>query len=83
MKIYKANFSANNGTRLMNNLTGTNKEELNKKVRDLALAERFEGNSCQWAVWHGKDEDENYDYLGRYTPGVGLRYIFKNGKPMR
>ena len=39
MKTYKANFSVNNGTQLMESLTSTNKQKLAKKVRSMAKGE--------------------------------------------
>ena len=52
--IYRANFSCNNGTRLMKPLCDTNKYRLAKKIRDWAKSECFIGNTYYWSV-----EDEN------------------------
>jgi hypothetical protein len=56
MKYY-ANYTANNGTTLMNPLTGTNKNELIKDIRHLANGERFDKNTCSWCVWIEKNGD--------------------------
>ena len=39
MKTYKANFSVNNGTQLIESLTGTNKRTLAKDIRNIAQGE--------------------------------------------
>ena len=36
MKTYRANFSVNNGTQLIELLTGTNKQKLAKEIRTIA-----------------------------------------------
>lgn len=55
MKTYKANFKANNGTRFMNPIEGTNLKKIIKDIREIAEGERFEGNECSWWVYTEED----------------------------
>ena len=50
MKIYIANFHANNGTTLSPDLQDTNKARLERDIRQMAAAERFRGSTATWYV---------------------------------
>ena len=53
MKTYKANFSVNNGTQLIESLTGTNKQKLAKEIRAIA-----QGNGHgSWYVFDNEHSD--------------------------
>lgn len=54
MKYY-ANYNANDGTRMEKDITGTNKKEIIRIIRDIANGERYTGHSCTWTVYdqHG------------------------------
>ena len=54
MAKYYANMSVNNGTRYCQDLEGTNKNKLEKKIAASARANCFVGNEFRWRVW---DED--------------------------
>lgn len=74
--IYYANFSANNGTRLIEPITGTNKRNLEKRIRSLAEAERFSGNVAKWYVWYEDDSAYKRFYVaaGALFDGGCMRY---------
>ena len=76
---YYANFNANNGTRLMNDIFGSNKKDLLRRIRRMAMAERFQGNSATWWVC---DEEGNSVYEQSYHPHVGTRYLIRNYKSL-
>ncbi len=63
MRTYFANFKANNGTSLMEPITGTNKSILIKDIRHIAEANRFAGNECSWSVFI--KEGENFISVAR------------------
>ena len=48
--MYYANFTANNGTSFKNPITGNNKKNLIRDIRNIAEGERFLGNKCFWSV---------------------------------
>jgi hypothetical protein len=48
---YKANFSVNNGTTLINGIESNNLRIIIKEIRGMMLRERFMGNQgCWWMV---------------------------------
>lgn len=49
MKYY-ANFTANNGTSMIEPLEDTNKARIIKSIRKIANGNRFAGNTCRWHV---------------------------------
>ena len=53
-KTYYANFSCNNGTTLIEPLTDTNKQRIEKDIKSWVKAECFYGNKYHWWV---EDED--------------------------
>lgn len=74
MKIYYANFNANNGTCYGEPITGTNKAKLIKDIRHIAEAERFAGNECSWCVYiKGRDDEYISVARGGMMPG-GYRW---------
>ena len=58
---YKANFSANNGTTMMHPIEGNDKAKLLKDIREIALGNRFAGNSASWWV-EDKKGNTVYEY---------------------
>lgn len=67
MKYY-ANFTANNGTSLIEPLEDTNKARIIKSIREIANGERFAGNTCRW---HVSDETHQIIAAG-YTDRDGV-----------
>jgi hypothetical protein len=59
---YRANYTANNGTTMMHPIEGNNKKQLLKDIKDIAMGNRFAGNSARWWV---EDESGNtiYEYF--------------------
>ena len=49
---YYANFRVNNGTTLIKDLEGTNKSELIRLVKGIALRNHYLGNTGTFHVWH-------------------------------
>ena len=47
---YFANYNANNGTSLLNDLCDTNLRRITKDIRDIAEGNRYDGNECRWRV---------------------------------
>ena len=72
---YYGNFTVNNGTTMMKCATNNNKHKLLKYLKDMALANRFEGNPASWWV---KDENDDLVFEARYFPGVGTRFSVYN-----
>lgn len=68
---YKANYTANNGTTMMHPIEGNNKKQRLKDIKDIAMGNRFAGNSASWWV-----EDENGNTIYEYR-------CEGNGKVMR
>lgn len=66
---YRANYTANNGTTMMHPIEGNNKAQLLKDIKEIAIGNRFAGNSAKWWV-----EDENgktiYEYVCSATGSV-------------
>lgn len=58
---YKANYSANNGTTMMSPIEGNNKSQLLKDIKEIAMGNRFAGNTARWWV-----EDENKNRIYEY-----------------
>lgn len=58
---YKANYTANNGTTMMHPIEGNNKKQLLNDIKEIAMGNRFAGNSARWWV---DDENDNriYEY---------------------
>jgi hypothetical protein len=56
-KKYYANFSVNNGTMYMQPIWGNNKRKLAKQIRDVALAEIFQGNTGCFSVVDDKTSE--------------------------
>lgn len=77
MKYY-GTFSANNGsTCSMEAIEFANKKDANDTMREIALGNTFQGNSCTWSV---TDENNRTVFQGSYNPGCGIRYEVKNYK---
>jgi hypothetical protein len=47
---YKANYNANNGTRMMQDIESNNKRELISSIRRIAEGNRYANNECRWTV---------------------------------
>ena len=73
---YFANFNANNGTSYREPIEGYNKKELLKKIRSIALGNRFQGSMCTWMVW---DEKGELVFQGCYD-GKKISYALYNYK---
>lgn len=73
---YFANFFANNGTSYREPIEGYNKKELLKRIRSIALGNRFQGNKCTWMVW---DEKGELVFQGYYE-GTRISYATYNYK---
>lgn len=67
---YFANYTANNGTCLIREITDTNKARIIKVISDIANAERFAGSECRWYV---HDERGVCVAMG-YTSKTGQRF---------
>lgn len=61
MAQYYANFKTNNGTTLMATLKSTNKNDLMKSIRKMAVDECFDNNTASWWV---EDGDGRVVYKG-------------------
>jgi hypothetical protein len=53
-KKYYANFCVNNGTMYMQLIWGNNKRKVAKQIKDVALAEVFQGNTGTFSVTDNK-----------------------------
>lgn len=72
---YFANFNANNGTRLMTDLQGTNKNKLMNAIRKQAISECFEGSQ---AIWWVCDRKGHYMFSGMVYKENGKTYFTRD-----
>lgn len=57
---YTANYKANNGTTMMEDISFTSKQDAIKTIRGIAVGNTYAGNEFTWWV-----EDENCDEVAR------------------
>ena len=70
---YTANYTANNGTHLAQDISDTNKARIIKTIYNIANGNRHAGSQCNWYV----HDSNGYCVAAGYTLACGLRYRIK------